>query len=89
MENEKRLFIGNLPYSVDDRALEELFSKAGKVESAVVITQKETGRSKGFGFVEMATPEEAKAAIEMYNDQEVEGRKIVVSIARPKQPREE
>ncbi|OQA53309.1 MAG: RNA recognition motif [candidate division WS2 bacterium ADurb.Bin280] len=89
MENEKRLFIGNLPYSVDDRALEEIFSKAGKVESAVVITQKETGRSKGFGFVEMATPEEAKAAIEMYNDQEVEGRKIVVSIARPKQPREE
>lgn len=88
MENEKRLFIGNLPYSVDDRALEEIFSKAGKVESATVITQKETGRSKGFGFVEMATPEEAQAAIDQLNDTEIEGRKIVVSIARPKQPRE-
>lgn len=88
MEDQKRLFIGNLPYSVDDRQLEEIFSKAGKVESAAVITQRETGRSKGFGFVEMATPEEAKAAVEQLNDSEVEGRKIVVSIARPKQPRE-
>lgn len=88
MEDEKRLFIGNLPYSVDDRQLEEIFSKAGKVESAAVITQRETGRSKGFGFVEMATAEEAKAAIEQLNDSEVDGRKIVVSIARPKQPRE-
>lgn len=88
MENDKRLFIGNLPYSVDDRQLEEIFSKAGKVESAAVITQRETGRSKGFGFVEMATAEEAQAAIEQFNDQEVDGRKLVVSIARPKQPRE-
>lgn len=88
MENDKRLFIGNLPYSVDDRALEEIFSKAGKVESAVVITQRDTGRSKGFGFVEMSTAEEANAAIEQLNDSEVEGRKLVVSIARPKQPRE-
>lgn len=88
MEDEKRLFIGNLPYSVDDRQLEEIFSKAGKVESAAVITQRETGRSKGFGFVEMATAEEAKAAIDQLNDTEVDGRKIVVSIARPKQPRE-
>jgi len=88
MEDEKRLFVGNLPYSVDDRQLEEIFSKAGKVESAAVITQRETGRSKGFGFVEMATAEEAKAAIEQLNDSEVDGRKIVVSIARPKQPRE-
>lgn len=84
MEEEKRLFIGNLPYSVDDRELEETFSKAGKVESATVITQRETGRSKGFGFVEMATAEEAKAAIELLNDSELAGRKIVVSIARPK-----
>lgn len=88
MDEEKRLFIGNLPYSVDDRQLEEIFSKAGKVESAAVITQRETGRSKGFGFVEMATAEEAKAAIDQLNDNEVDGRKIVVSIARPKQPRE-
>jgi len=74
----KKLFIGNLGYDVTDAQLSELFAQAGKVESAVVITDRRTGRSKGFGFVEMSTEKEAEKAIEMLNGKDFQGREIVV-----------
>ena len=83
----KKLYVGNLAYGVTEEALAELFSQAGTVESAAVITDRATGRSKGFGFVEMATEEEAKAAIEMFNGKEVQERAMVVNPARPREPR--
>ncbi len=79
----KRLYVGNLPYAVNDERLLEIFSEVGTVSSAQVILDRNTGRSKGFGFVEMATEEEAQAAIEKLNQQEVDGRNIVVNEARP------
>lgn len=81
----KNLFVGSLPWSVDDAKLAEIFSQAGTVVSAVVIKEKGTNRSKGYGFVEMSSEEEAQKAIEMLNDSEIEGRKIVVNIARPRE----
>ncbi len=85
----KRLYVGGLPYSTTEEELRKHFEAAGTVESATVITDKMSGRSKGFGFVEMATPEEAQKAIEMFNEKELGGRKIVVNVARPMKPREE
>ncbi len=82
-----KLYVGNLSYSTTDASLNELFSKAGTVTSATIITDKMSGRSKGFGFVEMSTPEEAQAAIEMYHDKEIDGRKLTVNEARPKEDR--
>jgi len=82
-----KLYVGNLPYSTTDESLKDLFSKAGTVTSASVITDRQTGRSKGFGFVEMSTPEEAQAAIDMFHDKEHEGRKLTVNEARPKEDR--
>jgi RNA recognition motif-containing protein len=84
---ESKLFVGSLPWSIRDDALKALFEKAGNVVSASVIVDRMSGRSKGFGFVEMSSPEEAQAAIEMYNEQEVEGRKIIVNVARPREER--
>jgi RNA recognition motif-containing protein len=83
-----KLYVGNLDYGVGEDKLAELFSKAGTVVSAVVITDRYSGRSKGFGFVEMSSDEEAKKAIEMFNGKELEGREIVVNEARPRQPRD-
>lgn len=83
----KKLYVGNLSYETTESALQEAFSKAGAVDSVVIITDKFSGRSKGFGFVEMATEEDAKKAMEMYDGKELEGRKIVVNEARPMQPR--
>ncbi|PIP69260.1 RNA-binding protein [Candidatus Nomurabacteria bacterium CG22_combo_CG10-13_8_21_14_all_32_8] len=82
-----KLYVGGLPYSVQEDALKELFTQAGSVTSAVIIMDKMSGRSKGFGFVEMATAEEAQAAISMFNDQEYEGRKLTVNEARPMEAR--
>jgi len=79
----KKLYIGNLPYSATEDTLKEYFAKAGAVESAVIITDKISGRSKGFGFVEMATDEEAAKAIETLNGAELDGRNISVAEARP------
>ncbi len=79
----KRLYVGNLPYAVNDERLLEIFSEVGTVSSAQVILDRNTGRSKGFGFVEMSTEEEAQAAIEKLNQQEIDGRNIVVNEARP------
>lgn len=85
----KKLYVGNLPYKTKDSDLNQLFSQAGAVESAIVINDKATGRSKGFGFVEMSNDDEAQKAIDMFNGQEIEGRKLTVNEARPMQPRED
>ncbi|HEY4506734.1 MAG TPA: RNA-binding protein [Candidatus Paceibacterota bacterium] len=82
-----KLYVGSLPYSTTDDQLKEHFSKAGNVVSASVIIDKMSGRSKGFGFVEMSTDEEAQKAVEMFNGQDMDGRAIVVNEARPMQPR--
>ncbi|MDD2729281.1 RNA-binding protein [Malikia spinosa] len=82
-----KLFVGNLPYSVNDGSLQQNFSEYGTVVSAKVMTDRETGRSKGFGFVEMGTDEEAQAAIEALNGMSVDGRAITVNVARPKEDR--
>ena len=82
------LYVGNLPYSVTNDQLSQLFSQAGSVSTATVITDKFSGRSKGFGFVEMSNAEDAKKAIEMFNGHEMEGRNLVVNEARPREPRE-
>lgn len=84
----KKLYVGNLDYSVTGDKLNELFSQAGTVVSADVISFKDTGRSKGFGFVEMGSDEDAKKAIEMFNEKEYEGRSMVVNEARPREERE-
>lgn len=83
----KNLFVGSLPWSVNDEQLAQIFGEAGSVDSARVITERDTGRSKGFGFVEMATEEEAKKAIETLNGKEIEGRAITVNEARPREER--
>ncbi|NUQ49293.1 MAG: RNA-binding protein, partial [Phycisphaerae bacterium] len=80
----KKLYVGNLSYSVTDTDLEQLFSAHGQVESAQVITDRETGRSKGFGFVEMSSSEEAQAAITALNGQQHDGRALTVNEAKPK-----
>lgn len=80
----KRLFVGGLPYAVSDQQLEELFSAHGNVESANVVTDRMTGRSKGFGFVELETEDEAQQAIESLNGTEFGGRELTVSEARPR-----
>ncbi len=85
----KKLYVGNLPYSVGDEDLNQLFAQAGTVESAVVIMDRATQRSKGFGFVEFSSDEEAQKGIEMFNEHEIEGRKLTVNEARPMQPRED
>lgn len=82
-----KLYVGNLPYSATDATLSELFAQAGTVTSASIITDRMSGRSKGFGFVEMSSPEEAQAAIDMFHDKEHEGRKLTVNEARPKEDR--
>jgi cold-inducible RNA-binding protein len=82
-----KLYVGGLPYSVQEDALKDLFAQAGNVASAVIIMDKMSGRSKGFGFVEMSTAEEAANAISMFNDQEFEGRKLTVNEARPMEAR--
>ena len=83
----KKLYVGGLPYSTTENDLSDAFSKAGKVASATIISDKMSGRSKGFGFVEMASDEEAKAAIKMFNGSEMEGRKLTVDEARAKEER--
>ena len=79
----KKLYAGNLDYGVTGEQLGELFAQAGKVANATVISDKYSGRSKGFGFVEMETDEEAKKAIEMFNGKDFQGRKMIVNEARP------
>ncbi len=85
----KRLFVGGLPWAVNDQKLEEIFSQHGTVSSARVITDKFTGRSKGFGFVEFENDEDADKAIKALDGSEMDGRKIAVNVARPMEERPE
>jgi RNA recognition motif-containing protein len=80
-----KLYVGNLAYSVSKDDLHELFSQVGQVQSATVITDKFSGQSKGFGFVEMTTGEEATKAIQQFNDTELKGRNIKVNEAKPRE----
>jgi RNA recognition motif-containing protein len=80
----KKLYVGNLAYSIADHDLEQLFTPHGTVQSAQVIMDRDTGRSKGFGFVEMGSDQEAQTAISQMNGKEVEGRALTVNEARPK-----
>lgn len=84
----KKLYVGNLAYSVTDGDLEKLFSETGAVESAKVISDRDTGRSKGFGFVEMGSDGDADNAIKRFNGQEFMGRRLNVNEARPQEARE-
>jgi len=83
----KKLYVGNLSYSVDDQSLNQNFSEFGTVESAKVMMDRDSGRSKGFGFVEMSSDAEAQAAISGMNGKSVDGRDMVVNEARPMEPR--
>ena len=78
----QKLFVGGLAFSTSNDRLREVFAECGQVESAVVVTDRDTGRSRGFGFVEMATPEEAEQAITKFNGQEVDGRRLQVEKAK-------
>jgi len=83
----KKLYIGGLPFSMTEDSLKELFSQAGTVESATIIIDKMSGRSRGFGFVEMSSDDEAVKAVELLNGKEVEGRNLTVAEARPMEDR--
>ena len=83
----QKLYVGGLPYSTSEDSLREYFSQAGAVQSATIITDKMSGRSKGFGFVEMGSEDEAKKAIEMFHGKDFEGRNLTVNEARPMEDR--
>ena len=85
---EKKLYVGGIPYSSTEESLNEAFAQAGAVESVKIIMDKMTGRSRGFGFVEMASEDDAKKAMEMWDGKEFEGRTLVVNEARPMEPRD-
>ncbi len=85
--NSNKLYVGGLPYSVNEDQLRDIFVAHGTVESATVIMDRMSGRSKGFGFVEMSSQEEAQAAIDKLNGTDLEGRNITVNEAKPRQPR--
>jgi RNA recognition motif-containing protein len=87
MDNNK-LFVGSISFKSTDESLAAFFAAAGTVVSATILKDRMTGRSKGFGFVEMSTPEEAQKAIEMLNNKELDGRPIRIDLARPRAPRE-
>ncbi len=84
---ESKLYVGNLSYNVSEDALRELFSQAGEIKELSLIMDRDTRRPKGFGFVEMATQVDAEKAIQMFNDYEMDGRKLAVNIARPREER--
>jgi cold-inducible RNA-binding protein len=85
--NESRLFVGNLSYQTMDRDLQDFFAPAGVVTSVTVMLDKFTGKSRGFAFVELSTPEEATKAVEMFHGKELQGRTLTVNIARPREER--
>jgi RNA recognition motif-containing protein len=83
----KKLYVGGIAYETSESALKDAFAQAGAVVSASIIMDRMTGRSKGFGFVEMSNDDEAAAAIDMWNGKELDGRKLTVNEARPMEPR--
>lgn len=87
MEEKNKLYVGNLPYSLNNDSLKELFASVGEVTDAVVITDKFSGRSKGFGFVTMIDEAAAEKAVKEMDQKEVDGRKIKVNVARPMRER--
>jgi RNA recognition motif-containing protein len=84
---EAKLYVGNLPFTIDDGELQNLFTQAGTVKSAQVIRDRASGRSKGFGFVEMSSPDEAQSAIGMFHGKDFNGRPLTVNLARPREER--
>jgi len=84
---EAKLYVGNLPFTAGDADLESLFAQAGTVKSAQVIKDRASGRSKGFGFVEMSSPDEAQNAITMFHGKDFSGRALTVNLARPREER--
>lgn len=84
----KKLYVGNLPFSATEQSLADTFASTGTVESAKIIMDRDSGRSKGFGFVEMSSDEEAQAAIAKFNGADMGGRPLTVNEARPQAPRE-
>ena len=84
---ENKLYVGNLPYAATEDDINNLFNQAGTVTSVALVTDRASGRAKGFGFVEMATAEEAQKAISMFNGQEFMGRALTVNVARPREDR--
>ena len=84
----KKLYVGNLPFSANQQTLEDAFSQCGTVDSATVIMDRDTGRSKGFGFVEMSSEDEAQKAIQELNGFSLDGREIKVNLAKPRAPRD-
>lgn len=82
-----RLYVGNLPFSVTEQDLEEIFAQVGTVESTNIVTDRDTGRSRGFAFVEMETQEAADSAIQNFNGRELDGRALTVNEARPRESR--
>jgi cold-inducible RNA-binding protein len=87
LEMSMKLYVGNLAFQTTSEELQEMFAQAGTVESAAVVEDRDTGRSRGFGFVEMATKEEAAAAIDQFNGKEVNGRALKVNEAKPRENR--
>jgi cold-inducible RNA-binding protein len=83
----KKLYVGNLAFSVRENNLQDLFSQHGTVESCKLMTDRDTGRSKGFAFIEMSTDDEAQAAISALDQKEYEGRALTVNEAKPREPR--
>ena len=83
----KKIYVGNLPFSATNESLSELFGKFGAVDSSKIVTDRDTGRSKGFGFVEMSSADEADAAIEKLHGSDMGGRSLTVNEARPMEPR--
>ena len=84
---ESKLYVGNLSYNVTEEQLRELFSQAGAIKEVALIMDRDTRRPKGFGFVEMTTQVEAQKAIELFNEHELDGRRLTVNFARPKEER--
>ncbi len=84
---KNKLFVGNLPFSTTEEQLQEMFSEYGEIASVQLITDRQTGRSRGFAFVEYTNEEDAQKAIEAMDQQELEGRTIAVNVARPRRPR--
>ncbi len=84
---ESKLYVGNLSYNTTDQDLRELFGQAGEIQEVILVSDKYSGQPKGFGFVQMANQADAEKAIRMFNDQELDGRRIIVNIARPKEER--
>ncbi|NMB83946.1 RNA-binding protein [Candidatus Roizmanbacteria bacterium] len=85
--DKKKLFVGNLPWSVNEQSLKDMFSPFGEITEAIVINDRYTGRSKGFGFVTFANEADAEKALAEMAEKEVEGRKIIVNVAKPKEER--